>query len=233
MTVQYTCRNGRQVHRLAHGTVRREYRPRTRQKGSRSLAQVEQLSGIPVRDEQLIEAVAQGDRTALETIYDRHAPMIFGLALKMLRDHKLAEEVVQEVFWRVWQRAASFDHTRSFAPWLFSIAHNLCIDKVRRQRAQPPSVNQDNKHQALNSSFDDTDVGELAPHAEHRHDVVHAFYQLPIEQRQALTLAYFGNHTQQEIADRSGTPLDTVKTRMRLGLQTLRTILQGQEVIKA
>lgn len=197
------------------------------------MAQVEQRSRISVRDEQLIGAVAQGDRAAWETIYDRYAPTVFGLALKMLGDREPAEEVVQEVFWRVWQRAASFDHTRSFAPWLFSIAHNLCIDAVRRQRAQPQSVNQDSKHPVLNSILDDTDVGELAPHTEQRHDVVHALHQLPIEQRQALVLAYFGNHTQQEIADRSGTPLPIVKTRMRLGLQTLRTILQGQEVIEA
>jgi RNA polymerase sigma-70 factor (ECF subfamily) len=196
------------------------------------LAQAEQLQEIPARDAQLVAAVAQGDRCAFETIYDHYAPAVFGLALRMLRDRKVAEEIVQEVFWRIWQRADRFDCTRSFAPWLFGIAHKACIDELRRQRTRPQSVYENDDHALLSAIPDDTDVGAMALHAEQRRDVVHALQQLPIEQRQALVLAYFGGLTQQQIAERVDAPLGTVKTRIRLGLQKIRTLLRAQERIE-
>lgn len=195
------------------------------------MAQVQQRADEAVRDEQLIGAVAQGDRRAFETLYDRYAPVVFGLALKMLGDRQVAEEAVQEIFWRIWQRAKSFDRSRPFAPWLFGIAHNYCIDELRRRRARPQPVYEDDDHPVLSSIADDADVSEAALQSEQRRVVVNALRELPAEQRQALELAYFGGLTQQEIATRLGNPLGTIKTRMRLGLQKLRTILQGQQLV--
>ncbi len=192
------------------------------------MAQVQQRPADAVSDEQLIEAVARGDRHAFETLYDRYSPAVFGLALKTLREREVAEEAVQEVFWRVWQRAKSFEAGRKFAPWLFGIAHNYCIDELRRRRARPQPVYEDDEHPVLSSIAEPSDVADAALESEQRRIVIGALQQLPAEQRQALELAYFGGLTQQEIAARLGNPLGTIKTRMRLGLQKLRGILQGQ-----
>ena len=195
------------------------------------MAQVNQRADEAIRDEQLIAAVAQGDRRAFEMLYDRYASVVFGLALKMLADRELAEEAVQEIFWRVWQRARSFDRNRSFAPWLFGIAHNYCIDEIRRRRARPQPIYEDDEHPILSGIADEQDVSDAALQSEQRRIVLDALRTLPEEQRQALELAYFGGLTQQEIATRLGNPLGTIKTRMRLGLQKLRTLLQGQQVV--
>lgn len=194
------------------------------------MAQVEQRPEEATRDEELIESVAEGNRRAFEQLYDRYAPLVFGLALKMLGNREVAEEAVQEIFWRVWQRAKSFERGRSFAPWLFGIAHNYCIDELRRRRARPQPVYEDDEHPVLSSIADEGDVSEAALQGEQRRIVINALRELPREQREALELAYFGGLTQQEIATRLGNPLGTIKTRMRLGLQKLRQILQGQEL---
>lgn len=192
------------------------------------MAQAQQQVDETVRDEQLIAEVARGDRRAFEALYDRYSSAVFGLALRMLGNREQAEEAVQEIFWRIWQRAQSFDPNRSFAPWLFGIAHNYSIDELRRRRVRPQPVYEDDEHPILSAIPDDTDVGATALLGEQRRIVLDALQELPNEQRQALELAYFGGLTQQEIADRLGNPLGTVKTRMRLGLQKLRTILQRQ-----
>jgi RNA polymerase sigma-70 factor, ECF subfamily len=179
-------------------------------------------------DDLLLGRVAAGDRRAFEALYDRYAAVVFGLALRMLGDRGAAEEAVQEIFWRVWQRLGSFDRSRAFAPWLFGIAHNYCIDELRRRKVRPQPVYEDDEHPVLSSIPDETDIGETAILAEQSRTVRDAIDQLPDEQRQALLLAYYGGLTQQEIATRLGNPLGTVKTRMRLGLQKLRTLLEGQ-----
>lgn len=183
-------------------------------------------------DDQLIRRVAAGDRQAFETLYDRYAATVYGVALRMLADRELAEDAVQEVFWRVWKRAASFDRSRAFAPWLFGIAHNYAIDELRRRRVRPQPVYEDDENPILSEIPDQADVGEAAVLADQRRIVREAIDQLPEEQRQALLLAYFGGLTQQEIATKLGNPLGTVKTRMRLGLQKLRGLLQGQALVE-
>lgn len=200
------------------------------QQGRPSLAQVEQPPGEATRDEELIVSVASGNRRAFEELYERYASLVFGLALKMLGNREVAEEAVQEIFWRVWQRAKSFERGRSFAPWLFGIAHNYCIDELRRRRARPQPVYEDDEHPVLSSIADEADVADAALQGEQRRIVVNALRELPREQREALELAYFGGLTQQEIAERLGNPLGTIKTRIRLGLQKLRQTLQGHEL---
>jgi len=103
---------------------------------------------------------------------------------------------------------------------------------LRRRKVRPQQVYEDDDHPILSDIPDDTDVGETAILAEQRQVVRTALEQLPEEQRQALLLAYFGGLTQQEIAAQLGNPLGTVKTRMRLGLQKLRALLQGQTLVE-
>jgi RNA polymerase sigma-70 factor (ECF subfamily) len=183
-------------------------------------------------DERLIARVVEGDRGAFEMLYDRYASTVLGLALRMLGDREVAEDAVQEIFWRVWRRLGSFDRSRAFAPWLFGIAHNYCIDELRRRKVRPQSVYEDDENPILSEIADEADVGESALLAEQGRLVRSALEQLPEEQRQTLLLAYFGGLTQQEIAVKLGNPLGTVKTRMRLGLQKLRAVLQGQTLVE-
>jgi RNA polymerase sigma-70 factor (ECF subfamily) len=183
-------------------------------------------------DERLIARVVEGDRRAFELLYDRYAATVFGLTLKMLGDREVAEDAVQEIFLRVWRRLGSFDRSRAFAPWLFGIAHNYCIDELRRRKVRPQSVYEDDENPILSEIPDEIDVGETAILAEQGQIVRSALEQLPEEQRQTLLLAYFGGLTQQEIAVKLGNPLGTVKTRMRLGLQKLRAVLQGQTLVE-
>ncbi|GAC1353484.1 MAG: sigma-70 family RNA polymerase sigma factor [Herpetosiphon sp.] len=189
-------------------------------------------SGIRAEDDQLIARVAAGDRSAFDALYERYAPAVFGLTLKILRERESAEEAVQEIFWRVWKRSGSFERGRAFAPWLFGIAHNYCIDELRRRKVRPQPVYEDDDHPVLSDIPDPTDVGNDAILNEQRETVRAALDQLPTEQRQALLLAYFGGLTQQEIAAQLGNPLGTVKTRMRLGLQKLRILLQGHQLVE-
>ncbi len=201
-------------------------------RGSGRPAPPAQRAAAAAQEKQLISATAQGDRHAFETIYDLYAPAVFGLALKTLADRGAAEEAVQEIFLRVWQRAGTFDDTRSFIPWLLGIAHNYCIDELRRRRARPQPVYEDDEHPILSGIPDETNVSATVLHAEQRRIVAHALGQLPVEQCQAIKLAYFGGLTQGEIADRIDSPVGTIKTRLRTGLRRLRQILRDEGLIE-
>ncbi|MBO9333852.1 MAG: sigma-70 family RNA polymerase sigma factor [Roseiflexus sp.] len=181
-------------------------------------------------DHVLIAAIAQGDSSALETLYDRYSSVVYRMALRMLKNRELAEEVVQEVFWRVWRRSASFDIERGrVAQWLFGIAHNLCIDELRRMRARPTQVYEDVDHPVIQQLADDQiDVPEAAWAFEQRRVIRDALDHLPDTQREAVELAYFGGLSHQEIATKLNRPLGTIKTRVRLGLQKLGALLTAR-----
>lgn len=183
-------------------------------------------------DEALMVQVAAGNSHALELLYERYARVVYGLALRMLANAELSEDVVQETFWRVWRRGATFRVGHSqFTSWLFGIAHNLCIDELRRQRSRPTPV-YDNADNPLLHALPDTgeDVDTLTWQAEQRRLIVDALRQLPADQREAIELAYFRGLSQREVAEHLGDPLGTVKTRIRLGLQKIRQLLQNQGI---
>jgi RNA polymerase sigma-70 factor (ECF subfamily) len=182
------------------------------------------------QDAELIAAIAQGDTAALEQLYDRYAAIIHRLALRIVHNPELAEEIVQEVFLRAWRRSASFERERGrVAQWLFGIAHNLCIDELRRQRARPVAIYEDSETPFLQQLPDErTDVASTAAARENRSLLIDVLQQLPAEQRQAIELAYFGGLSHQEIAQRLDRPLGTIKTRVRLGLQKLKLMLSAR-----
>jgi len=181
-------------------------------------------------DEQLLARAAGGDASALEMLYDRYAPAVMGLALKMLADRATAEEVVQETFWRVWRGADSFRAQRgTVAGWLFGIARNFIIDVCRRRNVRPQPALDDGEAQRIERAPDpDADVAESARLAIRHAQVRAALSALPDAQRRVIELAYFGGMTRQEIADTTGEPLGTIHTRARLALQKLREALQAQ-----
>ena len=179
-------------------------------------------------DEQLIAQVARGDTAAYEMLYDRYASAGMGLALKITGDRTLAEEVVQETFWRVWRKADLFQNQRgAFTSWFFGIARNLSIDMLRRQRTQGQTA--DDPEQLIEQAPDPSPgVPETAwMHSKHE-QMRAAVATLPKEQRYVIEMAYFRGMTRQEIASATGEPLGTIHTRARLALQKLRDELQLQ-----
>jgi RNA polymerase sigma-70 factor (ECF subfamily) len=168
--------------------------------------------------------IRQGDVAALEALYDRYAARMLGLALRILQQRELAEDAVQEAFFRVWKRADSFDPGRGdIFGWLAAIVRNVCLDHWRRQGTQPPLVDVAGD---LDLPDPEADVAETAAEREERRQVRRALAALPAEQRQVLELSFFGGLTRRDIASRLNIPVGTIHTRARLGLQKLRDLLE-------
>ena len=184
-------------------------------------------SAVELSDEQLMARVAARDSVAFELLYDRYAPVVLGVVVKIVGDRAVGEEVLQDTYWRIWSQAASYDPAKGpLRPWLFSIARRLALDVLRRQSVRPQPARDESEARRLElapAPGDDvpTAVGDALAAAQLRG----ALDQLSAEQRRVLELAYFGGLTRQEIAQATGTPLGTVHTRARLGLQALRAKL--------
>ena len=191
------------------------------------------LNRSPVPDDtDLLARIVQNDADALDLLYERHSRVVYSLALRMLRSAELAEDVVQETFWRVWRRSATFEGRRgSVASWILGIAHNLSVDELRRQRARPSLVRDTPGEPILSAIVDaGADVGDLALLNERRRQILKALEQIPADQRLAIEMAYFGGLSQSEIAERLQSPIGTVKTRIRNGLRRLRDVLLAQHL---
>jgi RNA polymerase sigma-70 factor (ECF subfamily) len=186
-----------------------------------------QLADQP--DNTLVRCVCNGDVRAFEALYDRYCRLVYSIALRALNDPTTAEDVVQEAFFRLWERAAQFDGSRGpFVAWLIGVARNRAIDERRRHSRRlrleaPGMVEQDLL--ADNESTDPCLAGVIS---EQRAAVRDALGALPVEQRFVLELAYFQGLTQQEIANALGHPLGTVKTRIRLGMRKVRSALEAE-----
>lgn len=177
-----------------------------------------------VPDSALIEKMMIGDESALSTIYDRYSPMLFGMLTRILQDRHAAEEVLQDLFLQLWRNAGQFDASRGSLPaWLMVIARNRAISRLRGARSR--EVMEENEGDYANTFASDQNIEDEASRAELARNMNAALGTLPVEQRQALELAYFEGMTQSEIAARTGCPLGTVKTRVRSALQSLRQIL--------
>jgi len=176
------------------------------------------------RDRDLVAGVAEGDRSAFSELYRRYSPAALGLALRILGEQAMAEEVLQEVFLSVWRRASGFDPARgSVRSWLFAQIHHRAVDVVRREEAERRrhSVNLGpvGTEQAVE------DVIEESWLAARRRQIRAALGALPDEQRQVIEMAYFGGLTQSQVAAATGAPLGTVKSRTLAGMRRLRQAL--------
>lgn len=169
--------------------------------------------------------VAMGDSAALEALYSRYGRVTYGLSLRMLSNAEQAEEIVQEAFWRVWRRSTTFQADAIFAPWLFGIVRNLCIDELRRRQSRPASSGGVDEEILQAVPDQNSDVDSLAWANERRRIITDALVDLPADQRRVIELAYFNGLSQREIAEQLNDPLGTVKTRTRLALQKLKHIL--------
>jgi RNA polymerase sigma-70 factor (ECF subfamily) len=173
-------------------------------------------------DSELVRQMQVGEESALEGLYARYGGLIFTLALRIVGDPELAREVLQDTFLRCWDGREAYDPARGRVPgWLMGIARNRAIDLLRsrphqaRLREQEPLAGLASEP----AQRDATDSLTL------RRAVAGALQELPIGQRQAIELAYYGGHTQVEIARELGEPLGTIKSRTREAMERLRAVL--------
>lgn len=177
----------------------------------------------------LIRRMATGDEQALSAFYGRWFPIVNGLITRILKSADDVEDVVEETFWQAWRQADRFAVDRgSVQTWVLTIARSRALDRLRAtRRLREDSIDDSATGSATAggaemSARSTSDPSADAEHSERRQLVVAALSELPQEQRQALELGYFGGLSQTEIAERTGQPLGTIKTRMRLAMLKLR-----------
>ncbi len=176
---------------------------------------------------ELMTAITAGDLAAFETLYGRYATLVYSTSLQVLGDVHAAEDVTQEIFLRIWRRPETYDPGRGrFVSWLLSVTRNRAIDELRT-RSRRRRFETDPPEAAESSPDPDAqlDPAAAALVTESRDALVEAMRGLPPEQREAIEMAYFKGMTQTEIADQLRQPLGTVKTRVRLGMQKMRSAL--------
>jgi RNA polymerase sigma factor (sigma-70 family) len=176
-------------------------------------------------DRAVLALVTDGQLDALQELYDRYRTMAYSIALRITTDPSLAEDVVQDAFLGAWRNAARYVEGKgSVKTWLLSIVHHRAVDAVRRRR---PTIELPEREAVPPAAMTLPDIWpEVAGNID-REEIATALTGLSDVQREALELAYFGGLTQQEIAVRTGTPLGTVKSRIRLGLLAMRRALVG------
>ncbi|WP_424534307.1 ECF RNA polymerase sigma factor SigK [Sphaerisporangium viridialbum] len=173
--------------------------------------------------EELLGAVARGDRSAFERLYDVMAPRVFGLVLRVVRDRAQSEEVAQEVLVEVWRSAARYEAARgSVLAWVMTIAHRRAVDRVRSAQAGSDREERVARMQ-VHRPFDE--VAESVEGRLERERLRRCLEGLTSLQRESVTLAYYGGYSYREVAELVKAPLGTVKTRMRDGLIRLRDCL--------
>jgi RNA polymerase sigma-70 factor (ECF subfamily) len=174
-------------------------------------------------DEALVALVARADGEALGELYDRVARVAYGIALRVVRDARLAEDAVQDGFLAVWRSAASFHADRASArTWIVTLVHRRAVDIVRREERRRTEILDDALHA---ERPEDGSVDELVWLGFERERIQGALGRLSDAQREAIELAYYGGYTQTELAGMLGLPLGTIKSRMFAGLARLRELL--------
>ena len=182
-------------------------------------------------DVELLDRIAARDPQAVSDLYDRHRRLLFGLILRIVRDRNDAEEVLQEVFLTVWNRAETFNRTLgSPIAWLVGIARNRGIDRLRANRTRPASHGDAGADDAAARAPAADNPESSAVRKELEGGVSRALSVLPAEQRALIEHAYYLGLTHSELAERFALPLGTVKTRIRTGMTALRRELEPKQM---
>ena len=180
-----------------------------------------------LEDHQLINQISLLDKDALETLYGRYVSPVYSLAMFMLRQQSLAEEVTQEIFLNIWLKASSFKADRGQPrSWIMSVAHHKIVDLIRSRRRTLTMTNP-----ADYETLDLLPSGQVSTEDEvernlERERILKAMTVLPEAQREVILLAYYQGYSQSEMAKKLNQPLGTIKTRVRLAMQKLRIVLE-------
>jgi RNA polymerase sigma-70 factor (ECF subfamily) len=183
---------------------------------------------VPANDiGRLLRGTAAGDRRSFAELYDETSPYVFGILLRMLADRERAEEVAQEVYLQAWRTAGSFDERRGSGwTWLAMMARSRALDRIRANRSYGRALDRLGAEPAGVDPNPGPDLDRETVLGNLRELARAALSALPEEQAQALRLAFFGGLSHREIAERTGIPLGTVKTRIRTALTKLREALE-------
>ncbi|MGZ3628407.1 MAG: sigma-70 family RNA polymerase sigma factor [Ktedonobacteraceae bacterium] len=177
-------------------------------------------------DEALLNAIAGGAVWAMDSLYQRYNRILYSLAYRMVADHQVAEDLLQDAFLAVWRRATTYSPQSGAArSWLISIMHHRTIDYLRRVRRRSTIQEAPLEELELNESIAHPDAWDSAWQSVKSSHVRAALMQIPTEQRMVIELAYFQGWTHSEIAAGIQIPLGTIKARMRLGLLHLKQVL--------
>ena len=179
-------------------------------------------------DHQLIRRISEVDKDALEALYNRYRTPVYSLAMYMLKQPALAEEVTQDIFLNIWLKAGSFNSERGQPKgWIMSVAHHKVVDLIRSRRRT--IVNTDPADYETLDLLPDSGASTEAQVEQNleRERIMRALATIPEPQREVIMLAYFGGFSQSEMAERLDQPLGTIKTRVRLAMQKLRTVLEN------
>jgi RNA polymerase sigma-70 factor (ECF subfamily) len=182
------------------------------------MATVETLEG-------LLDAVAKGDRDAFRALYDRSSAKLFGVVLRILRNRQKAEDVLQDVYLKVWQKAGSYDPVQGKPiTWMATIARNRAIDMIRATRPE----------RTLDEPADEQEIFKLGARDAENVDVSElealrfCLGEMKEDDRNYVLLAYYEGFSREELAGRFESPVGTIKTRLRRGLVALRTCLERE-----
>jgi RNA polymerase sigma factor (sigma-70 family) len=191
---------------------------------------LETPSGFDDGDLDLMLRVRKGDDDAFRRLFDHYAPTAKALAMRVVRQSHLAEEIVQEAFLAVWRNPDGYDEQRgSVRSWLMGMVHHRAVDAVRREEAQRRRA-EDAVSEARDDQPDHADqVADDLVRPEERRLVRAALDELPREQREVLEMMYFDGLSQSGVAEKTGLPLGTVKSRTLLGMRRMRGALEGLE----
>lgn len=196
--------------------------------GIRSGMRERSLHPAGLSDEALLQGMGLGDRAAAAAFVRRFQSRVYGLALSVLHDPSLAEDVAQEALIKAWRHAGAYDPRRgSVATWLLTVTRNLAIDALRFDRARPAEPS---SLAVFDAPSEDPGPADTALRDDAARDVREAVARLPVEQRRALVLSAFFGRTAQEVAELEGIPLGTAKTRIRSGMLKLRGLLDQGSV---
>jgi RNA polymerase sigma-70 factor (ECF subfamily) len=185
-------------------------------------------AGLRSSDAALIDRLIQRDEAALAALYDRYAVLLSSVLNRILRDTQAAEEILQDIFFQLWRTASQFDSSRGSLPaWLMVIARNRAISHLRRRN---PAAGEELLDGMATSPVN---IETAASQKQLMSRIKGALENLPTEQRAAIELAYFEGLTHSEIAERTGDPLGTVKTRLRSAVETLKRTLDPPQASTA
>jgi len=170
-------------------------------------------------DEVLLQAIMQNDVRAFEALYDRHAPIVYNLLFHIVRNESLAEELLQDTFWQVWQKIDQYSGLGAGVAWVHQIARHKALDQLRRQKTKLSLRGNELELHTWSPLLHQPSAEREFEQGWMRQQVRQALEQIPQEQRLCLELAYFEGLSQQEIAKQTHMPLGTIKTRIRMGME--------------